>query len=176
MNNIYKILFILIFFISSTNEVKASHLLGMDANWRSLTNDTFEISLVIYRRCDNALPLIEILPSIASDSCSNTYSLTIDSAFSHTIEDITPVNQAYKPCLVANGNNSSVSGVLYGIERHTYKYKVYLGGNYANCCWYKIRYFSAAQRVNTFEDFIDIFWLNRCHIHASPAFTSQPLI
>ncbi len=135
MNNFYKLIIFWILIISSTFEVKADNLLGMDASWRSLANDTFEISLVIYRRCDNAQPLVETLPTIVSDSCANAYNVTLDSAFYHSIEDITPVKPAYKPCKVANGNNSSIYGVFYGIERHTYKYKVYLGGNYANCCW-----------------------------------------
>ena len=85
MNNFYKLIIFWILIISSTFEVKADNLLGMDASWRSLANDTFEISLVIYRRCDNAQPLVETLPTIVSDSCANAYNVTLDSAFYHSV-------------------------------------------------------------------------------------------
>ena len=155
----------------------------MDANWKCLGNDSFELTLVVYRRCtDGASSMSSLPPAITSDSCTNAYNISPGAAFFYTVEDITPLCVSYqKPCPVSGGNGQSTNQLPLGLERHTWKYKVYLGGNYANCCWYKIRYQLCCRSsiITTGladADFFNEFWLNRCIVNNSPRFTSNVLL
>ena len=67
-------LFLFVSFLFSFNVSKATHVMGMDVQWKSLGNDTYQIKLVVYRRCtDGAAGLSVPIPVITSDSCANAY-------------------------------------------------------------------------------------------------------
>jgi gliding motility-associated-like protein len=179
----YLILFAVACFFSK--ESRATHMMGGDCQWKCLGNDTYEITVVIYRRCtDGAVSLSAISPTITSDSCANSYNVNPGSYKSWTIEDITPVcNQSYKPCTSPNGSGgSSTPQVPIGVEKHTFVYKVYLGGSYANCCWYKIKFEQSARNSNITtgyadQNFYTESWLNRCATPCDngPEFKNPPV-
>ena len=134
-----KLILIIAYFLFSFSELKATHVMGLDMQWKSLGNDTYNITVVVYRRCtDGAAGMSNPGLIITSDSCVNSYTVTSGSPISYTVEDITPtcVSQQ-KPCPISGGNGQSTASIPSGIERHTWVYKVFLGGTYANCCWYK---------------------------------------
>lgn len=157
---------LLILGLGISKPVQATHLMGMDIQWKSVGNDTFEISLIIYRRCtDNATTLTIYPPTITSDSCSNSYTVGASNIvqISHTVDEITPVCKNQGPMC----GGSSTAQIPFGVERHIIKYRVYLGGTYANCCWYKIYWEQQARNSNITTgyadaDFYSYSWLNRC--------------
>lgn len=180
-----RILFLLTFFIVGlgTQNAQASHVMGMDMQWKSIGNDTFEITFVAYRRCTNGAAGINT-PSLqlTSDICANTYYVNIGNPKSHTVEDITPVCvYQQKPCSISGGSGQSTALIPVGIERHSWVYKVYLGGVYTNCCWYKLGW-SQCCRNNAIttgpasSNQYDYFWLNRCVTNSSPKFNSNLLL
>ncbi len=81
--------FIFLFFI---NPAEANHIAGADASWKCLGNDTFQIKLVIYRRCTDGAPSLSNPGiQIISDSCANPYTVNSGAPISYTVEDITPL-------------------------------------------------------------------------------------
>src|SRR6185436_4052423 len=96
-----------------TKQAKATHLMGMDIQWNSLGNDTFLVTVIIYRRCtDGAVSLSITPPIITSDSCANSYTVSAGNLISHDIEDITPVcNNTAKLCPSAGGTGQSTAQV-----------------------------------------------------------------
>ncbi len=164
--------------------LKATHIMGMDLQWKSLGSDTYNITVVIYRRCTDGAALMNnpgLL--ITSDSCATTYNVLTGAPISYIVEDITPtcvIQQ--KPCPISGGNAQSTVGIPAGIERHTWVYKVFLGGSYANCCWYKMRWQLCCRNSNITigladADFYSESWLNRCLNVAdnSPVFAYPPI-
>ena len=93
--------------------LKASHILGSETYWKSLGNDTFQITMVVYFKCtDNAATFTISPPAITSDSCSNTYNISPGSSIYYSTSDITPVcSLLQKPCAISGGNGMSSPGV-----------------------------------------------------------------
>ncbi len=171
MNKFLRIvfLFLLFTFALGTKQAKATHVMGLDIQWKCLGNDTFLITVVAYRRCtDGASTMGGQSFAMTSDSCANSYNVSLGSVKSYTVEDITPVCASQqKPCPMSGGSGSSTPQIPVGVERHTYVYKVYLGGAYANCCWYKMRWQLCCRNSNISTgyadaDFYSESWLNRC--------------
>lgn len=166
-------------------KAQATHVMGMDVQWKCLGNDTYQITITAYRRCtDGAAQMSAVNPVITSDSCSNSYNVSSGSYKSWTIEDITPVcNASYKPCTTPNGNGgSSTPQIPVGVEKHTFIYKVYLGGAYANCCWYRIQWQLCCRNSNIStgyadQNFLSESWLNRCATPCDngPEFKNPPV-
>ncbi len=183
MNKVILLFSHLILFLFGFYKSHATHVAGMDVQWKCLGNDTYQITLVVYRRCtDGASSMSTLPPVISSDSCGNSYTISTPSAQSYTIDDITPVcGSQQKPCPLSGGNAQSSSQVPLGLERHTWVYKIFLGGNYSNCCWYKIHWQLCCRSsiITTGladADFYDDFWLNRCMANNSPKFSSNVLL
>ena len=155
-----------------TKQANATHVMGMDIVWKCLGNDTFQITLVVYRRCtDGAASMSSgdlASMTITSDSCANSYTVSKGTMKSYTVEDITPVcSSGQKPCPISGGSGTSTAQIPVGVERHTAVWKVYFGGNYANCCWYKMRWQLCCRNSNITTgyadaDFYSESWLNRC--------------
>ncbi len=165
---------------------KANHVMGLDIQWKCLGNDTYQITLSAYRKCTDAVAIMSaVYPLITSDSCSNSYNVSSGNLQSWTIEDITPVcNAINKPCTPPNGNGGASSpSIPVGVEKHTFTYKIYLGGTLANCCWYRIQWQLCCRNLglNTGFDgtnFMSNFWLNRCLSPGdnSPVFKNPPIL
>ena len=186
MNKFLRILILLAFFIVGlgTKKAQATHVMGMDIQWKCLGNDTFEITVVVYRRCtDGAASMSNPGLQITSDSCANSYTVGSGSPKSYTVEDITPVCASQqKPCPMSGGSGQSTAQIPVGVERHTWVYKVYFGGNYANCCWYKMRWQLCCRNSNISTgyadaDFYSESWLNRCAAPCDngPEFKNTPI-
>ena len=186
MNKFLRILILLAFFIVGlgTKKAQATHVMGMDIQWKCLGNDTFEITVVVYRRCtDGAAGMSNPGLQITSDSCANSYTVGSGSPKSYTVEDITPVCASQqKPCPMSGGSGQSTAQIPVGVERHTWVYKVYFGGNYANCCWYKMRWQLCCRNSNISTgyadaDFYSESWLNRCAAPCDngPEFKNTPI-
>jgi hypothetical protein len=171
--------------VIGNKQANATHLMGADMQWKCLDNDTFEITLVVYRRCtDGAVSLSIYPPTITSDSCANAHTYPPPSLIEHLVAEITPLcGTVPKLCPSAGGTGMSSSQIPFGVERHTMKYKIYLGGNYANCCWYKLSWEQSARNSNITtgygdQDFITESWLNRCVAPCDngPVFINPPII
>jgi hypothetical protein len=185
MKKLLRIALLFVLFISSTKQANATHLLGADMQWKCLGNDTYEIILVVYRRCtDGADLLIVYAPTITSDSCSNAYAINAGALIEHLVDDITPTCYSQpKMCPSAGGTGVSTPEIPFGIERHTLRYKIFLGGNYANCCWYKLSWEQQARNSNITtgfadQDFVTESWLNRCvrPCDNGPEFKNSPIM
>ena len=186
MTKFTQIVFLIALFVLGIGrkEAQATHLMGADMQWKCLGNDTYEIKIVVYRRCtDGATTLSIYPPTVTSDSCANSYTVTVGSLIEHLTEDITPVCASQqKPCPSAGGNGQSTAQMPFGVERHTMRYKLYLGGNYANCCWYKLQWQQAARNSNITtgfadQNFLTESWLNRCVAPCDngPEFRNPPI-
>lgn len=179
MKKVFLLLFLLLTLY--TNKAKATHLLGGEIQWKDLGNDTFEVNLILYRKCtDGVSGIYGYLLLSKSDSCANSYSDTLTNLVSHTVEDITPVCPGVAaPC---NGTTYSSTAMPSGIERHTFKYKYFLGGSRANCCWYKISFNQCCRVIEISNgysnaDFTITCMLNRCQSAGddSPKF-KEPIV
>lgn len=145
---------------------KPKHLMFLvpKTSWRNLGNDSFEITLVVFTRCiDGASPFILSPPSITSDSCANSYSVSLGNPIDSTYIDLTPVCiTQQKPCTFSGGNGSSSALIPLGYLKVTWRYKIYLGGAYSNCCWYKIRWQICCKVVTLLFPVIRILLMMLC--------------
>ncbi len=176
-------LLLFVAFEANATHVAGTHVVGADAQWRSLGGDTFEITLTVYMRCtDGGSSLTNPIIQIISDSCTNSYNFNSGNPVSYAIDDVTPVcMDNLKPCGVAGGSGQSTAQIPLGIERNRLTYKIYLGGPYANCCWYMIRWGLCCRSPNNTTgfmetDFLNEFWLNRCITNNSPHFLNNELV
>lgn len=164
---------IMVFALLFANTSKASHVMGCDIQWKCLGSDTFEITMKVYRDC-NGVQLSSTPMQFQSDSCSSSQSFS-QGVGSATIKDITPVcsNQA---------SRCSGGSYPYGIEEHTFVFKVYLGGARAACCWWRLTWGQCCRNgaITTGygnADFTTTSWLNRCITPCDngPKFTNIPI-
>ncbi len=187
MNKFLRIAFLFIFFTLAVGikQAKATHVMGLDMQWKCLGNDTFQITVVAYRRCtDGASTMGGQTFTISSDSCTaGNYNVSLGNLLSYTVEDITPVCATQqKPCPMSGGSGASTALIPVGVERHTYVYKVWLGGNYKNCCWYRMYWALCCRNSNISTgyadaDFYSYSWLNRCVAPCDngPEFKNTPI-
>ncbi len=86
--------FISLFFLFTFTKVKATHVMGMDIQWKSLGSDTYNVTLVVYRRCtDGAASMGSgdgASLQITSDSCSNSNTVNKGTFITYFKDDITP--------------------------------------------------------------------------------------
>ncbi len=146
-----------------SKSASADHVMGADIQWKCLGNDTFKIIFKFYRDCRGIPRGGSASLQFSSDSCASSLSGTLN-CNRVSLVDITPVCNANKPC---NPANAMLPSLPYGIEEHTYEGKIYLGGNYANCCWYKFTFSECCRSgpINTgysWAMFSTELWLNRC--------------
>ena len=153
----------------SFNPSKAARIIGSELNWKCLGNDTFEITVLTYISCiGGGLPFTPVAPVITSDSRSAKDTVSLGTYYSWTTADITPIcPTATRICKISGGSGSGTGNVPEGIEKHSYKYKVYLGGKFANSCWYKIHleYCCRPTNITTGNGSAthsNDAWLNRC--------------
>jgi hypothetical protein len=164
-----RFLFVSMLLVSCLKHSSANSLYGGEIGWKYLGNDTFEIDVIVYWNCINAGNITTITPDIISDSCSNFYSISPGSYTSWTTEKV-----------IVACNDTSCGATTTGFDKHTFKYKVYLGGSYASCCWYKISLTYSTRASNITTGYADqVFklsaWLNRCYADNSPVFKNKPL-
>ncbi len=183
MKNIIYLFLLVSILILSTKAANASSIFGSETRWRNLGNDTFEITIIAYTRCtDLATTFYLSPPSISSDSCANSYSINMGAPLDSTYIDLTPVCKTQQsPCVISGGNGNSSAAVPVGYVKVSWRYKIYLGGQYANCCWYKIRWQFCCRHSNITTGAADsVFtndaWMNRCIQNNSPIFTNDPLV
>jgi PKD repeat protein len=142
-------------------EAKATNILGGECSWKYLSNDTFEIKVIVY--CDDANSNISWeLPGISADSCPSSHIIIPDSALEHSVKMLTPIcsssNWSYYQSLY-------YSSGYFQVIQHTFRYKVYIH-NSTNCCWYKIQW-TGGTRGNSSTGFSNTpysfdAWLNSC--------------
>jgi gliding motility-associated-like protein len=174
-----KLVFILaLFSLLPGKNAFADHVMGADIQWQCLTNDTFKIVFKFYRDCRGIPKSASVVLQFQSDSCANSLSgsLTCNRV---SLTDITPVCSNNKPC---NPANTMLTSIPYGIEEHRFEGKIYLGGNYANCCWYKFTFSECCRSgpINTgysWANFSTELWLNRCITPCDngPEFKNPPI-
>jgi hypothetical protein len=178
-------IFVSLFLLFFYTELKAARVLGSETSWNCLGNDTFEITFTVYISCTGGgVAFIPVAPVVTSDSCANTYNVNVGTYYSWTAEDVTPLCEtATKICSISGGNGTGTLNVPEGIEKNTFKYKVFLGGALANCCWYKINweYCCRTSTITTGFDSTNLAnsaWLNRClgSCNNSPRFTNPPVL
>ncbi len=162
----------------SNKIANADHVMGADIQWKCLGNDTFKIIFKFYRDCRGIPKSSSVQLQFYSDSCSSSLSGTVNCS-RVSLVDITPVCNAYKPC---NPANTMLTSIAYGIEEHRFEGKIYLGGNYANCCWYKFNFSECCRSgpINTghsWANFSTELWLNRCITPCDngPEFKNPPI-
>lgn len=161
-----------------SKSASADHVMGADIQWKCLGNDTFKIIFKFYRDCRGISRWSTASLSFYSDSCASSLSGTLN-CNRVSIVDITPVCNADKPC---DPSNTMLPAIPYGIEEHTYEGKIFLGGNYANCCWYKFSFSECCRSgpINTgysWANFSTELWLNRCIVPCDngPEFRNPPV-
>jgi hypothetical protein len=166
-------------------EAKAAKILGSETSWTCLGNDTFEITVTAYISCvSGGTAFAPVAPVVISDSCANTLTPSVGSYYAWTIDDVTPLCKTATPiCAISGGSGIGTTAIPDGIERHIFKYKVFLGGAFANCCWYRINWqFCCRTSIITTglagTDLINSSILNRCTAgcNSSPKFNSIPVI
>lgn len=167
-----------ILFLSLTKAAKADHVMGADIQWKCLGNDTYQIIFKFYRDCRGIPKSGSVTLSFTSDSCANSRSGSI-TCNRVSLTDITPVCSANKPC---NPANTMLTSIPYGIEEHRFEGKVYLGGTYTACCWYKFTFSECCRSgpINTghsWANFSTELWLNRCITPCDngPQFNNPPI-
>ncbi len=175
-----KLLFVLVAcaMLLFSNRSYADHVMGADIQWKCLTNDTFKIIFKFYRDCRGIPKSSTVQLQFTSDSCASSLSGTVNCTRVSMV-DITPVCNGDKPC---NPANSMLTSIPYGIEEHRFEGKVYLGGNFANCCWYKFTFSECCRSgpINTgysWANFSTELWLNRCITPCDngPEFKNPPI-
>ena len=174
----YLLLLLPILFLSLTKAAKADHVMGADIQWKCLGNDTYQIIFKFYRDCRGIPKSGSVTLSFTSDSCANSRSGSI-TCNRVSLTDITPVCSANKPC---NPANTMLTSIPYGIEEHRFEGKVYLGGTYTACCWYKFTFSECCRSgpINTghsWANFSTELWLNRCITPCDngPQFNNPPI-
>ena len=119
---------------------KATHLMGSDIRWQCLGQDTYLVTVVVYRDCQG-IPLSD--QDITLKDCKlNTITLTT-SAKKISAKDITPVckkscTQCGKTPNQSPGNTSCK--FQYGVEQFVYQQKVIFTSknNPKKCCQFQI--------------------------------------
>jgi hypothetical protein len=167
--SIFSLLFI---FISSST--KASHHLGSEITWTCLGQDSFLVSLTIYRDCNGIMNNSATIKVACEPSKKYITSLNIQNP---TIIDITPVcDNSCTRC------QSSGCSFPYGIEKYTYE-NILVFDNSVSCCKVRLSYYDCC-RSNTITTGMasQNAWneaiLDRCvsPCNSSPVFNNTPIM
>jgi len=168
---------ILVFLLGMLNirQAVASHLLGCDIAWKYMGQDTFLVSVTIYRDC-NGVPMPDQPFTIYP--CSNTNNgIYINTSKSEGM-DITPL------CKSSCSRCSDASCAFgSGIEQYIFTAKVNLKSINDTCCDFKIVWQACCRGniVTTGSDgeqyYVEAL-VNRCAIPGdnSPVFKTQPVM
>jgi gliding motility-associated-like protein len=172
MKKTYAFIFTLLCFmtVAGVKNVNASHMMGSDMKWKCLGNDSFLVTLYVYRDC-NGIDLQPPSFTIQGDcqSSSTTISGTIGSR-----KDITPVCEG--GCTRCSNSGCEFQ---YGIEQFTVNVVLYLP---PPCCTYKVSFEQSARNTAITtgaagQDFYIEETINRCIKPCvnSPYFTNPPV-
>lgn len=159
-------------FLFSVKVCNGSHLYGGEITWKSLGNDSFEVTMNLYRDCNTYMDATNSIYVDCDDPGKKKLLFRKNEKVSSII-DITPVCK--KSCTKCSSGSCSLK---FGIERHTFRYIIYLGSS--NCCRYRIHfhqaYRSTAITTGPAGDFYIEAILNKCIVPspASPVFSYSP--
>ena len=166
---------LLVFTLTSINQIRASHLMGSDLTWRCIGQDSFLVKLVVYRNCNG----ITLGTSPINFNCatSNSFITSLNIGVGTPV-DITPVcNSSCTRCL------STACSFPYGIHKYTMQGIVKLTGA-GSCCSIRISWAQSARNsaittstgAGTSDLYIEAS-LNRCQnpCDNSPYFTNVPI-
>lgn len=67
-----KIFILLLYFSASFTTTKATHIVGGELNYRCLSNNFYEISLTVFRDCQNGVPPFDAFAAVGVFDSSNT--------------------------------------------------------------------------------------------------------
>ena len=174
MRYFYKaLLFASLFFIGFTGKVNATHIMGSDITWECLGNDSFEVTLSVYRDC-TGVSLGKPNLSIGCKSGS-LGSITKTEKSYNGGEDVTPTCES--SCTQCDSRGCSFN---YGIQKHTVTYIVDFANS--NCCKVDFSY-NGCCRSNSIttglahEQFYVESWMDRCKApcNSSPSFKEPPI-
>lgn len=164
-----KIIFFIFLSALLFTNAKATHLMGGDITYLNLGNDSFEITVTIYRDC-NGIAISNSLLEVKTDLASATYTLQLKS-----VKDITGLNPN---CTQKSRCSGSYQ---YGIEEHIYKVNIKLFASLS--CKYTFSWQQCCRNSNiTTGAANELFYIqttyNKCLApnNSSPSFLSFPVI
>lgn len=174
MKHLFKLLSPLFFIILlSPFNLKATHLMGSDITWECIGNDSFEVTLTVYRDC-TGIDLSKPDLQVGCKSGGSGNNIKSSEKTSVNITDVTPTCES--SCTQCESSSCSFS---YGIEKHEITYIVDLTNS--NCC--KVNFsFSRRARSNSITtgpsgNYYVEAWMDRCAApcNSSPNFQEDPI-
>jgi gliding motility-associated-like protein len=154
----------------------ATHVMGSDIRWKCLGNDSFEITVTVYRDC-NGIQLGSTAPQVMPVGCSNTPPTVITSVSAPV--DVTPNKGSCVPCTRCDPGCPTTTNP-YGIQKREYKAIIYLGNK--TCCNWRISWTECCRNSNITTGLKDAgFWveafMNKCVTPCdnSPYFAEDPM-
>lgn len=106
--------FLILIAIISAKDAKATHIMGGNATYQCLGNDSFLVTLALYRDCQGAG--LGTSQSVSFNSACGTVSLTLN-LIPGSGNDITPLCPGFTSPCAGNAN----SGVPVGVEEYIYQ-------------------------------------------------------
>ncbi|MBT4339097.1 MAG: T9SS type A sorting domain-containing protein [Bacteroidetes bacterium] len=172
MKKIIQLFVLVIFFeIICISSSFSSHIIGSDLSWKCVGNDSFLITLEIYREC-NGVPIGN--ESINFLNAINDTTLFSVSIIKPSSIDITPTCN-----IVTTRCQHKSSPFVFGIEKYVYQ-KVVSFSSIGNVCNIRMEYYQCCRPAgisNTeYCSFFTSAELNRCLTPCdnSPVFTNEP--
>ncbi|MEX0967291.1 MAG: PKD domain-containing protein [Bacteroidia bacterium] len=173
MNLIKLFLFAFAMLIFCPQQTSASHIMGSDIGWKCLGNDSFLITITIYRDCNGVTTSANAI-GISGIGCS--FSQSISTTLSSPI-DITPICKGN--CTRCIGGSSSCS-FPYGIQ------KQYLTGivdlSSVNCCDFRLSLQACCRNSNITtgaddQNYYTEAFFSKCDTpcNNSPRFMEEPV-
>lgn len=102
--------------VCTVQQASASHLMGSDITYRCLGNNTYKITLKVYRDCAGTiLPSKQILRTYCDNSTNQGPPISLTRI---KISDITGINET---CVQGGKSRCAVSDAPYGVEEHIYE-------------------------------------------------------
>src|SRR5690606_2892100 len=101
--------FLIFFFFAISWQVKATHIVGGEMNYRCLGNNQYEISMTVFRDCFNGIPNFDVYAKIGIFDANNNLVQNINGntsgvLFIPYIYDDTINPTLWDPCLVVPPN------------------------------------------------------------------------
>jgi len=171
----YKLLIITtLITVGITSQTRATHIMGSDITWECLGNDSFEVTLSVYRDCTG----VGLNPPVLDITCKSGGSaigITKTLKGGVTVKDVTPVCES--SCTQCSSSGCSFQ---YGIEKHTVTYIVDMSNS--NCCKVGFSYDGCCRsnKITTglaHDSFYVQSWMDRCKApcNSSPSFKEPPI-
>jgi PKD repeat protein len=177
MRHIKKLLLLLVVTASMTmftNEAKSTHIMGSDMTWDCIGQDSFMITLTLYRDC-NGIPMDNIA-RVTVKCVTTSQTLQTMSIPKPPPVDITPTCD--NSCTRCESRGCSFP---YGIEKYTYQQLLVIS-NAGTCCKISLSWTSCCRNTTITTGMASgSFWceamLDRCQTPCdnSPRFTNPPV-